>query len=347
MENTTEERMENTTETRMGGMDMSDKKMNAESLRGTVRVLLSAVCFSTGGVLIKSIPWSSVTIQGARSIFSVLVVGCYMLLRRQKFVWNKTVLFGAVCNTVMAFAFVAATKLTTAANAIVLQFTEPVFVILLMWLIFHKKPGRDAVFACAGVFAGILCFFYTSLDAGAMAGNLLAILSGLAYALVMMQKKFRGADFESSLLYPVAERGDRNPVYGQENEMSLHNLVFVLLLACAVWSVLCVPVAGTGCGLSGHGVADLDDRAHLKSDSGGCLLWGDNRCNCCHRRPAGGRFGDGLQCKAGKKRCLNPYKKAGRSHTKGTKKTKIYEQPVKYLLKKEIAEQKVSCYNNF
>ena len=179
---------------------MSDKKMNAESLRGTVCVLLSAVCFSTGGVLIKSSPWSSVTIQGARSIFSVLVVGCYMLLRRQKFVWNKTVLFGAVCNTVMAFAFVAATKLTTAANAIVLQFTEPVFVILLMWLIFHKKPGRDSVFACAGVFAGILCFFYTSLDAGAMAGNLLAILSGLAYALVMMQKKFRGADFESSLL---------------------------------------------------------------------------------------------------------------------------------------------------
>ena len=118
---------------------MSDKKMNAESLRGTVCVLLSAVCFSTGGVLIKSIPWSSVTIQGARSIFSVLVVGCYMLLRRQKFVWNKTVLFGAVCNTVMAFAFVAATKLTTAANAIVLQFTEPVFVILLMWLIFHKN----------------------------------------------------------------------------------------------------------------------------------------------------------------------------------------------------------------
>ena len=223
--------MENTTETRMGGMDMSDKKMNAESLRGTVCVLLSAVCFSTGGVLIKSIPWSSVTIQGARSIFSALVVGWYMLLRRQKFVWNKTVLFGAVCNTVMAFAFVAATKLTTAANAIVLQFTEPVFVILLMWLIFHKKPGRDAVFACAGVFAGILCFFYTSLDAGAMAGNLLAILSGLAYALVMMQKKFRGADFESSLLVSCALSAAIGiPFYGQENEMSLHIWFFVLLL---------------------------------------------------------------------------------------------------------------------
>ena len=145
--------------------------------------------------------------------------------------WNKTVLFGAVCNTVMAFAFVAATKLTTAANAIVLQFTEPVFVILLMWLIFHKKPGRDAVFACAGVFAGILCFFYTSLDAGAMAGNLLAILSGLAYALVMMQKKFRGADFESSLLVSCALSAAIGiPFYGQESEMSLHIWFFVLLL---------------------------------------------------------------------------------------------------------------------
>ena len=200
---------------------MSDKKMNMESLRGTVCVLLSAVCFSTGGVLIKSIPWSSVTIQGARSIFSALVVGCYMLLRRQKFVWNKTVLFGAVCNTVMAFAFVAATKLTTAANAIVLQFTEPVFVILLMWLIFRKKPGRDALFACAGVFAGILCFFYTSLDAGVMAGNLLAILS----------KKFRGADFESSLLVSCALSAAIGiPFYGQESEMSLHIWFFVLLL---------------------------------------------------------------------------------------------------------------------
>lgn len=77
MENTTEERMENTTETRMGGMDMSDKKMNAESLRGTVCVLLSAVCFSTGGVLIKSIPWVVGDDPGSAQYF--LGAGCGML----------------------------------------------------------------------------------------------------------------------------------------------------------------------------------------------------------------------------------------------------------------------------
>ena len=130
---------------------------------------------------------------GSAQYFSVLVVGCYMLLRRQKFVWNKTVLFGAVCNTVMAFAFVAATKLTTAANAIVLQFTEPVFVILLMWLIFRKKAGAG----CGVCLRGSLCrdsllLLYVA-GCRSHGGNLLAILSGLAYALVMMQKKFRGA----------------------------------------------------------------------------------------------------------------------------------------------------------
>lgn len=111
-------------------------------MKGTIYVLLSAVCFSTGGVLIKSIPWSSITIQGIRSIFSFMLIASYMVITKRKFVWNKTVLFGAVCNTAMALTFVSATKMTTAANAIVLQFTEPIFVILLMWALYKKKPKK-------------------------------------------------------------------------------------------------------------------------------------------------------------------------------------------------------------
>ena len=113
-------------------------------MKGTIYVLLSAVCFSTGGVLIKSIPWSSITIQGIRSIFSFMLIASYMVITKRKFVWNKTVLFGAVCNTAMALTFVSATKMTTAANAIVLQFTEPIFVILLMWALYKKKPNTES-----------------------------------------------------------------------------------------------------------------------------------------------------------------------------------------------------------
>ena len=205
--------------------------MKSSSLKGIIFIIISAVAFSTAGVLIKLVPWNPVALNGARSLFAIVPMYWYLRHTGRRLHVNMSIAIGAAVYAAMLVSFVAANKLTTAANAIVLQFTEPVFVILLMWLIFHKKPGRDAVFACAGVFAGILCFFYTSLDAGAMAGNLFAILSGLAYALVMMQKKFRGADFESSLLVSCALSAAIGiPFYGQESEMSLHIWFFVLLL---------------------------------------------------------------------------------------------------------------------
>lgn len=207
------------------------KQFDKGSMMGTIYVLLSAVCFSTGGVLIKTIPWGSVAIQGARSIFSTIVIAAYMMVTHQKFVWNKTVVFGAICNTVMAFTFVAATKMTSAANAIVLQFTEPIFVILLVWLLYKKKPGKDAIICCALVFSGILCFFYESLSGGGLAGNLLAVFSGFAYALVMMMKRFPGADFESSLIVSnIFSIIIGFPFYTGESSQTPEIWLFVILL---------------------------------------------------------------------------------------------------------------------
>lgn len=198
------------------------KTLNRESLTGTIMVLLSAVCFSIAGVLIKLVPWASMSIQGIRSIFSFIVIGIYMLITHERFVINKTVIFGAICNTVMALSFVMANKMTTAANAIVLQFTEPVFVILLMWALYKKKPGKEAVVTCVVVMCGILCFFFESLSSGGMAGNLLAIFSGFTYALVMMMKEFPGASFESSLMISnVISMFIGIPSYMKETDNSL------------------------------------------------------------------------------------------------------------------------------
>lgn len=217
---------------------MNERNFNAESIKGTLYVLLSAICFSTGGVLIKLIPWSSVSIQGIRSIFSTAVIGGYLLFHHRKFVCNKAVVFGAVCNTVMAFSFVAATKLTSAANAIVLQFTEPVFVILLLWLLYKKKPGKDAVLACVIVFSGILCFFFESLSSGGLLGDFLAVLSGFSYALVMLMKKFPGADFESSLLLSnLFSVVVGIPAYVKETEFSMEIWFFMVLLGVIQFGV--------------------------------------------------------------------------------------------------------------
>ena len=179
---------------------MSEKKYNKNSLQGTVYVLLSAICFSLGGVLIKSIPWNSLSINMVRSILSFILIFAYQRTQGRKFVFNKMVLLGAVLNFVMALTFVMATKMTTAANAIVLQFTEPVFLILIVWIVYRQKPKKDAVLTCILVLCGIFCFFFESLSTGGMAGNILAIVSGVTYAGVFLIKKFPGGDFESSLM---------------------------------------------------------------------------------------------------------------------------------------------------
>ena len=179
---------------------MSKTKFNKNSLLGTVYVLLSAVCFSLGGVLIKAIPWSSPSVNGIRCFFSFFVLLIYQKIRGRKLRFNKMIALGALLNFVMLMAFVAATKMTTAANAIVLQFTEPVFLILLLWIIYKQKPQKEAVITCFFVLCGIICFFFDSLSPGKMVGNLLAILSGITYAGVFLIKKFPDGDFESSLL---------------------------------------------------------------------------------------------------------------------------------------------------
>ena len=86
----------------------------------------------------------------------------------------------------MAFTFVMATKMTTAANAIVLQFTEPVFLILIVWIVYRQIPKKVAVLTCFLVLCGIFCFFFESLSTGGMAGNILAIVSGVTYAGVFL-----------------------------------------------------------------------------------------------------------------------------------------------------------------
>ena len=112
---------------------MSDRK-------SVLCVVLSAVCFSLAGVLIKLLPWSPLTINGARSVFASCVILLWMRRRGEKLVFNRPTLLCAACNAAMNIAFVAATKLTTAANAIVLQFAMPVFLIAYNAVFFRKRP---------------------------------------------------------------------------------------------------------------------------------------------------------------------------------------------------------------
>lgn len=154
-----------------------------------------------------------------------------MGINKRKVIINKTVILGALFNCAMAVTFVMATKMTTAANAIVLQFTEPIFVILLLWVLYKKRPQKNAVLATVVVFIGILFFFFESLTMSGMIGNFLAIFSGFTYALVFLMKGFPGADFESSILLSnILSVILGFPSYLAESENTFAILGWVILL---------------------------------------------------------------------------------------------------------------------
>lgn len=169
--------------------------------RGTLYVFLAAVLYSIGGLCIKLIPWHGMSINGGRNMVSVLVVGGYLLLTRHRPRWNKWIALGAasVCGTNILFTL--ANKMTTAANAIVLQFTAPIFVIVLSLLFWRKRPKKLDIAVCGVTLLGVTCFFLESLEAGNMLGNVLALASGLSYAGVFLLNDLPNADPISSVFW--------------------------------------------------------------------------------------------------------------------------------------------------
>lgn len=168
--------------------------------KGFIYTALSAVCFATGGLLIKLNTWSSMSINGMRSFFAFFIFLLYMKLTKHQFKFNWKVLLGVVANSMMGITFIMANKMTTAANAIVLQFTLPIYIMLLAWIFQKKKPDKVSVISGMISLVGIMFFFFESLSLGGMTGNVLALVSGFFYAIVFLIKQIPDSDFESSAI---------------------------------------------------------------------------------------------------------------------------------------------------
>ena len=199
--------------------------------RSVLCVFLASVCFSTGGLFIKLIPWSALAINGARNLIGAAVIGIYLLATGHRLVFSRRVLTGALAMIGVTTLFAVANKLTTAANTIVLQFTAPVFVILLMALIYHQKPGKLDLIICFLVLLGVVLFFVDGIQAGNLAGNIIAVLSGICYAGVFMMNTGEKADAISScFLGQLAAGLIFTPLCFRETDFSLPVLAAVAAL---------------------------------------------------------------------------------------------------------------------
>lgn len=201
------------------------------SQRGTVLVALSAILYSIGGLCIKVIPWNGIAINGGRTAIAVVVIGIYLLIIKHRPRFNRWILLGSVCVCSANLLFSLANKLTTAANAIVLQFTAPIFVILFSVFFFHRKLCGLDLAACGVIFGGIVFFFLDSLRAGGGLGNLLALISGVSYAGVMMMNDMPDSDAISSVFWgDIFSAVIGLPYLMQETDFSPNTLLSLTVL---------------------------------------------------------------------------------------------------------------------
>lgn len=149
--------------------------------RQTAMLMMAAcaVLWSLGGIFIKLISWHPLLISGGRSLIAAAVVGLYMAWKKIPVKVCRYSVAAGISLCLCLLFFVVANKLTTAANAIVLQYTAPIFILLVNALFFGQKLQKKEVLAVLGTMAGTVLFFLDQLSPGNLLGNLLAILAGM------------------------------------------------------------------------------------------------------------------------------------------------------------------------
>lgn len=165
-------------------------------------VIAAAVLWSTGGLFIKWTSLSGLELSFGRSLLAAITVAIFT--RHEGFGLNKVTALASVLYAALLLLFVLATKETTAANAIFLQYTAPVYLLILEPLIYKEKFRRRDLIVVTACVIGMSLFFVGKLRPQDVTGNLLALASGLCFAcyfLLLRHSKSRSVNRASSVIY--------------------------------------------------------------------------------------------------------------------------------------------------
>ncbi|HTO97555.1 MAG TPA: EamA family transporter [Myxococcales bacterium] len=157
--------------------------------RAVLAVAGAAILWSTGGLFIKIAPMPALAVACGRSLIAGLFYLAVMRPDLRAARWTTAAAYAACIVT-----FVSATKLTTAANAIFLQYTGPAYVLVLSPFLLDE-PFRPLDAICVALsLLGMSLFFVGKVEPGQLLGNLLAIASGVFFALtiVLLRRDAKG-----------------------------------------------------------------------------------------------------------------------------------------------------------
>ena len=160
---------------------------------------LGGLIWSFSGLLSRLVSWGSFSLVGLRAIVAVVILGLFrggFRIRPNLGHW-----ISAAGITATSLLYMSAIRLTSTANAIVLQYTASVFVILYMLLVKKQKPLASEWIASGFVILGVCLCFAGGLTGGHLAGDLLGLLSGATYAAVFLSTRYSGNDPVDSVYF--------------------------------------------------------------------------------------------------------------------------------------------------
>jgi len=198
--------------------------------KAIILLLFAGAMWSLGGLLIKSIPWPPLAISGMRGGIAAIVI--YIYSRNDKITITKDKIIAACFYTLVVTLFVMANKLTTAGNAILLQYTAPVYVALFGYMFLGERSTFVDWATIMILLLGLALFFFDDLSFDGYLGNVLAILSGMSFAglTLLLRKQKDDSPSDSILLGNILTLVIGLPVIVGGTEFDLNSIILILLL---------------------------------------------------------------------------------------------------------------------
>ncbi|MHB0856267.1 MAG: DMT family transporter [Anaerolineae bacterium] len=172
----------------------------SERTRAILMLVACAILWSVGGMLIKWVNWHPLAICGVRSAIAAILI--VLVMPKLRFTWSLAQIGGGVAYAATVLLYVPSVKMTTAANAVLLQYTAPIWVALFSaWFLKERVTKVDWLCVVVAV-GGMALFFREGLAGGSFWGDLLATLSGvsIAWMTLFMRKQKDGSPVESVLI---------------------------------------------------------------------------------------------------------------------------------------------------
>ncbi|HEX7832098.1 MAG TPA: DMT family transporter [Thermoanaerobaculia bacterium] len=153
---------------------------------GILFIVIAALLWSTGGIGIKAVSDSALKVSFYRSIFAAITL--LLIFRRDAISVRPTpgFLTAVISYGACLTSFVVATKLTTAANAIFLQYAGVIWVLLFSPLVLKESMRRHDVIAIIGAMSGMALFFVGKFETRGMTGNAMALVSSVFFATMVL-----------------------------------------------------------------------------------------------------------------------------------------------------------------